>query len=1206
MRLPLPLKRTLVVLFVVLSFVSQGTTSVLAGTTGAITGVVVDAASNQPVAAVKVTAASPSQTATTTTDGGGRFSFVSLAPDTYTVTVAAAGTHDAAVISGVTVQSDQNLNLTIAQPRKLTTIGSVTSRAASALVKPGTTADIYSINATTQDKASAFSGGGTLNSAWSAITSVPGVYVAPNRAGYIGAGSSVSIRGGDYNQIGYELDGIPVNRSFDNYPSNQLSSLGQQELQVYTGATPANSEANGISGYINQVIKSGTAPAYRTLDLGIGTPTMYNKFSFETGGANPSRTFSYYAGTGGYNQNYRYADQFNGASLSNLYGTPIVSCQTAYNSLTNKGANPAAYNASVVPSCFNPVTGADYRNGGAARSYVMGPYSLGSLATVRDRDNIVNLHFGIPQKSGSKDDIQLLWDYSHFSSIASNSANDQGGYGFLKAIGAPMPSYIDGYQSSLPLGSLLPTTYTGGGISNYLFPQSPTGRTLNSLLPSDFRDASSNDQSIVKLQYQKNFGTNAYLRAYVYTNYSDWLENSPISTVVNFAGSPSDYDVINHTRGVSLQFSDQLNTQHLLSIQGSYTTASSQRNNNTQMLNGLYGPNSYNARTIVGVLVDSSNPTNGICYTITGTAAKTCGFPAFAAGVTPTVPGAPGYPVGTGAFFTLGQALNGTVVEPAAGTICGGGPCQYLVGGDAQYATFNAVTPHFYSASITDAWTPTSKLNINLGLRFDRFQFVGQNTLDTAARAFWYAAYNRDNGTAIVNIPSQIEQYNEWQPRVGLTYTLTPTTVLRASYGRYAEAPNAAFEQYNYAQANDVASLATFGTFGLPTTPGHNVTPQVSNNYDLSLEKQVGRDLSFKLSPFYRKTNDQIQQFYLDQKTSFVSGLNVGRQTSQGVELEVDKGDFARNGFAGRLSFTYTNSYINYTALPNGSSIVDPFNSAIKAYNAFTKAGGGAPCYTRQTTVGGKVVPGVADPTCAAAGTVANPYYNAPLQALIDPSANFPTYSTFPGGVGGGGYGTYGAPYVATFLMQYKHGPLAITPALQFSAGQHYGVPESTPGIVPNTCTAVLTSPVASDPRYNYGAVGGNPYDATKCATSTATQSIFAIPNTYTGQFDPIGSFVRPSSLQLHLQASYDVSKTLSLVGNFANIINTCFGGSKEPWNVSGACSYGNLVGAGTGPLPFGNVYNPGWSMQPFMTTPYDPGFAGFPFQFYLEARLKL
>lgn len=1184
---PLRLKQGLLAVLLIAAFVPQGTTSVLAGTTGSITGTVIDPSTNRPVADARVTAASPSQTAATTTDRSGRFSFVSLSPDTYTISVAPTSTYDAASMSGVTVLADQTLTLSIQQVQKLKVIGAVTSRATSALVKPGTTADIYSISPTAQDKASSFSGGGTLNSAWSAITSVPGVYVAPSRAGYIGAGASVSIRGGDYNQIGYELDGIPVNRSFDNYPSSQLSSLGQQELQVYTGATPANAEANGISGYINQVIKTGTAPAYRNLDLGIGTPTFYNKGSFETGGANPARTFSYYVGLGGYNQNYRYADQFNGTSLNQYYGTPIVSCATAAKTL---GAN---YSPAIVPSCFNG-NGQSYTNGAAnTRAYVLGPYSLDSLATVEDRDDIVNLHFGIPRKDGNKDDVQVLWDYSHFSSIGANSANDQGGVAYLKAIGAPVPTWVDGYQFvGAPLGTTLPQTYAGGGTVPYFFPQSPSGRAIGAAIAPNYRDASSNDQAILKVQYQRNFGTSAYLRIYGYTNYSDWLENAPVSaTQIYTAWSPLDYSVDNHSRGLSLQFSDQLNQQHLLTVEGSYTTATSLRDNNNQMSNGGTTPS---ASTVVGVLVDSSNPFNGVCYNPAHQPT-----PCYAANG--ALNGALNYYSATNPtgfqYFTLNQAYNNKVM-PVSGQ-CGAGPCQYLVAGNGLVSTFNGVTPKFSSASITDTWTPTSKLNVNLGLRFDRFEFDGMDTTDTGARVFWYNAYNADFGTNLQNLSRQIESYNVVQPRVGATYTVNPTTVVRASYGRYAEAPNAAFEQYNFLQANDLSSLAIFGAYGLPTTPGHDVRPQISNNYDLSLEKQLGRDVSFKFTPFFRKTQDQIQQFYLDQRTRFVSGLNVGRQTSKGVELELQKGDFARNGFAGTLSFTYTNSTIEYGLLPNGSTIVDPINSAIKLYDSYTAAGGGSPCYAAAT----KAAPVGAAASCSTPGAIANPYYNAPYQPLIDPNTNFPTFDTLPGGVGSGGYSQYGAPYVATLLLQYKHDKLAITPALQFSAGARYGVPESTPGIVPGTCSAALTGSIAGDPRYAYGAPGGAPYDATTCATGTSAQPIFAIPDPYTHQFDGIGGFVRPASLQLHLQASYDLSKRVSLVANFANLINTCFGGTKVGWAVAGACSYGAPI---AGLTPYGNAYNPGMALQPFLATPYDPGFAGFPFNVYLEARLKL
>jgi len=184
--------------------------------------------------------------------------------------------------------------------------------------------------------------------------------------------------------------------------------------------------------------------------------------------------------------------------------------------------------------------------------------------------------------------------------------------------------------------------------------------------------------------------------------------------------------------------------------------------------------------------------------------------------------------------------------------------------------------------------------------------------------------------------------------------------------------------------------------------------------------------------------------------------------------------------------------------------------------------------------------------------------------------------------------------------VQWKHGPLAITPALQFSGGNRYGVPLSTPGIDPTSCSAGLGGTATTDPRYPYGAVGGAPYDWTSCGGS------LAIPNPFTGRFDNVGAFVAPNQLLFHTQVTYDVNKRVTLVGNFANIINRCWGGTKVPFAVNHACNYTSTFGAGSGPQPVGNMYNPGNAIQPFLATPYDPAFPSFPFNMYFEARIKI
>ena len=111
-----------------------------------------------------------------------------------------------------------------------------------------------------------------------------------------------------------------------------------------------------------------------------------------------------------------------------------------------------------------------------------------------------------------------------------------------------------------------------------------------STVPADDRDTFWNNASIVKLQYQHNIGSNAYFRIYGYTFYSDWLQTSPLSFGTPFFGfgvTSYDYELESHTRGLAFTFADQLNTQHLLNVNANYTTATTNRYNNTNFNNFL-------------------------------------------------------------------------------------------------------------------------------------------------------------------------------------------------------------------------------------------------------------------------------------------------------------------------------------------------------------------------------------------------------------------------------------------------------------------------------------------------------------------------------------------------------------------------------------------------------------------------------------------
>ncbi len=1206
-----PVWHLVTALVLLVAFAGQGTWA-LAGTTGGLTGTVIDATSRAPIAGAVVTVSSPSQTVSVSTDASGHFGFLTLTPDTYTVSVVKDG-YSAFSAGGEAVFADTVQTFT-APIAKLNTIAHVTATGTGSLVKAGTTADVYSVNAAGQAAASALGGGNSLNSAYSAIATVPGAYVVPNNMGYF---QTVHIRGGDFDQAGYEFDGVPVNRSFDNYPSSSASSLGNAEVQVYTGANPANSEGQGLAGYINQVIRTGTYPGFADGQLGIATPTFYHRAMAEAGGATPDRLFSYYVGIGGYDQDYRFIDDSNGASYNSIAGTPMA---------------PAA-NASYAGGTF----------------YYLGAPNYAAIATIASRDVVANVHFGIQHHhDGGRDDVQILWDSSALLNSFYNSTNDivsSAGCGGLttgaacaNAIGLGQPVYIDGVTWGCPTS--VGKTFSASGLNgqancvqNAYFPSSQNRTAPFQPIPVNARDTVWNNQEIVKLQYTHNMGSSAFVRVYGYTYYSDWLQNGPQTTYADFAGCCSpDYELSSHTRGVSAQIQDQVNAANLVSLQASYVTASSIRDNNQ-----FYAAGALPAAEIVS----AASPYSGYCYgTTPGGAfgAINCQTPYVAA--TSSTPAQLGYLTFPG--IRSGSAQN------LAGLNCGGSTCEYLLAENGLRATYNTIVPKFFSTSLTDEFRPNDRWLFNLGIRLDSFTFQGSNTDYGNARNFWTNAYNLDNcvdkvtgipypnpagpGQACAanpatgnggnpaffqNISGQTYTYNIWQPRISGTYTMSQNAVLRFSYGRYTEAPNTAFEQYNVLQ-EDLADYigANFYAFGR-TTPGYPMVPPTSINYDISLEDHLkGTDISFKLTPFLRQTQDQIQNFFLNQKQGFVSGLNVGSQRSQGFEFELQKGDFSKNGFAGMLSFAYTDSYIHYGTLASGqygTTVITGTNQAISTYNAYTAAcapGGkyvgkigpnhvpycgsttsgvaAAPCYT---TAGAPVT------TCTAAD-VSNPYWNDP-QPLIDPSSAFPTYSTFPGGIGSSAF-AYGAPYVGTLLLNYKHDKFSITPSFQFVAGAKYGYPQSTPGIDPVTCTGVL--PIAAGN-------GGSRYNSNTCA------ELGAVPDTYTGTFDGLGAFTQPTNFIMSLQAGYDLSPRVTLTGALTNIVNTCWGGTPEPWTYGdhNVCGYG-LVAAGS-VQPVGNIYNPagypGSIEQPFRKYPYGALFgpealAKNPFNFYLTAKIKL
>jgi len=1106
------LRHAFVSVLVALAMLCQGTWA-LAGTTGNITGTLTDTTTGKAVADAKIGAVSPSQSATTTTDAGGHFTFLGLAPDTYTVSAEKQG-YAPISLAGVTVFADQSLTLNLTTHPELKTIAAVTSRAAGNLVKPGTTSDVYSVNAATQQVVSGSGGGFNLNSAYSGIYSQPGVTSYVGNAGW---GQVFYIRGSSYSQIGYEFDGVPVNRAFDNYQANSLSNLGQQELQVYTGGSPSGASSATLGGFINQVIKTGTYPGFGGLTGGIGAPGFYHALTAEAGGASPNRNFSYYVGLMGYNQTYPNLTWNDGSNLSvnglGQYGLQAQSESATlygallgvYGSPPDAGAYPFQWGNGPWPACQNEVTSPG--NGGIANGNTSanpgpfngaclgyGPYGAGFLVQQQERDTVLNFHFGIPHKfDAGRDDLQLLYDNSMQYETFGSSINDNGGLAWLSGYLSPYASAatapwtgtagagLCGYENVFGFGCaqsnspmvyadtfiFAPGTQFGQPVSTanvvpYYFPNSPTNRQLNNPftgsfptgVPTTLRDGTWNDVGIVKAQYTKNIGSNAYARLFGYTFYSDWLISSPTGVSdcfligllqANLFGQcTGDYELATHTRGAEFQFADQINPQNLLRFTANYTTAGVTRWNNGSWLAGYFG-----SRTLVSNLTNGS-PSNPMCFDYTTGAQDSCFSSATGGNFGAPARGQPDDPCAAG-------------VLPATSAACLNGATWHVTVPSGQ-GTYNTVKPIFTSFALEDELKPTDRWDLNLGVRFERYQYDLANT-NTPEFNFWFNAGAQvncyDPGTglplttplapgqpvppspvqttplgncndpAVGGAPSPSGQqavhptggtgpctaagvnpafcgdllysaaspssfaHNEFSPRIGGTYTMGPDDVFRFSVGKYTQPTETAFEQYADQSGKRAAAFDFSQFWGLGfTTPGHDNPVQYSWNYDFSLEHHFrNTDVTMKVSPFYRDSRNQIETVVLG--PGFVGGVNVGHQHSYGVEVGLQKGDPTRDGWSGGLSYTYTKAEVQYGSLPNGTNAIDNLNNYIKAFNGLTQAGGGSPCYDVSPVVAGTgAAVGVACPAdfSTSPQIVQNPYFSMGQQSLLDRNGYYPTY----------------------------------------------------------------------------------------------------------------------------------------------------------------------------------------------------------------------
>jgi Carboxypeptidase regulatory-like domain/TonB-dependent Receptor Plug Domain len=269
----------LVALFAVIALLGPAS----AATTGTISGTIIDSTTKKPIAGAVVVAAAPSGRGTATTDANGFYNIYNLAPDTYAVSITTKGYQDV-LVNGVTVVQDQNVRLDQTLSPALKSIGRVSSRGAGTLLQPNQTADVYNVSPKQLGAAVGVGGHRTL---YDVIQTAPGITST-------GVAGRPRIRGSDVGDVAWEYDGIPINDRLTGLFTTNLSVVGTQNLEVYTGGFNAQ-YGNAAAGVINSVVKRGTYPGFGSFTYTSQFPASEHDIVAEYGGATKNNKLSWYA-----------------------------------------------------------------------------------------------------------------------------------------------------------------------------------------------------------------------------------------------------------------------------------------------------------------------------------------------------------------------------------------------------------------------------------------------------------------------------------------------------------------------------------------------------------------------------------------------------------------------------------------------------------------------------------------------------------------------------------------------------------------------------------------------------------------------------------------------------------------------------------------------------------------------------------------------
>ena len=210
-----------------------------------------------------------------------------------------------------------------------------------------------------------------------------------------------------------------------------------------------------------------------------------------------------------------------------------------------------------------------------------------------------------------------------------------------------------------------------------------------------------------------------------------------------------------------------------------------------------------------------------------------------------------------------------------------------------------------HAAFIQDTWRPTDRLSLNLGVRYEQ-----QRTyfLDAASEPFLADFFPTGTTEGRTNVV-----WNTWAPRLGVTFALAPSTVLKGHYGRYyvnladshgaANPASVAWIRHAFLDpnANGVydgpaelgAKLDEQGATGLAlategTPVDSDLEPEYVDELSVSLEHEVAADTSLRFSFVRKDLNGDSGIWNAPQQAALLAGRGISCTADPGWDCPLN------------------------------------------------------------------------------------------------------------------------------------------------------------------------------------------------------------------------------------------------------------------------------------------------------------------------------